>query len=82
MERSKCVSDIHCVISLCTRSVHLILTVKVGEPVFNTCATLGTPPQGLDGALKTRTASASRSGKREMGRMEGASGIRIEKTLD
>ena len=56
--------------------------MEVGEPVSSTCATLGTQVQGLDGAVMTQTAPASPSGRMEMGRMEGASGIRIGRTLD
>ena len=56
--------------------------MEVEEPVSSTCATHGTQAQGLGGAVMTQTAPALPSGRMGMGRMEGASGIRIGRALD
>ena len=56
--------------------------MKMGDHVSSTCATHGTQVQGLGGAVRMETAQALQPGRMEMGRMEGALGIRIARTLD
>ena len=51
------------------------------EHVSSTCATLGRLAQGSGGAAVTQTATVSPPGRKEMGGMDGASGIRIQRPL-